>query len=240
MVLTVGCSNTPGQVLAAVLLRGHRTSLRVPPTLRDPRLHGEQILRTGPGCASSVPASSAAVSGSQLQLIGRRNHLSHGWSVSVLDLLWPRCSGRDAEATDATRSESVILSSSVVKWWDSEGRSHIQRWIRWSVDGLEGPDCSSCSRSTCDPRGKFYTTAIIPRARRCHRIAMETEVKANSAVKAPVSAHRWISWFRNVLIQKSFHNESFKVFWWLRLLCFIALFLDYYTLSLKMLQERWQ
>lgn len=160
---------------------------------------------------------------------GITSHTADRWVF--LDLLWPRCSGRDAEATDATRSESVIFSSSVVKWWDSEGRSHIQRWIRWSVDGLEGPDCSSCSRSTCDPRGKFYTTAIIPRARRCHRIAMETEVKANSAVKAPVSAHRWISWFRNVLIQKSFHNESFKVFWWLRLLCFIALFLDYYTLN---------
>lgn len=50
---------------------------------RDARLHSAQTLRTGPGCASSVPASSAAVSGSQQQLFSRRNHLTHGWSVSV-------------------------------------------------------------------------------------------------------------------------------------------------------------
>lgn len=93
---------------------------------RDARLRSAQTLRTAraelppsPPHQQRSPAhsSSSSAAGTASQ---------PGWSVSVLG------SFLTAVQREGCRSRSAVFPG---KFRDGGGRSHIQRWIRWSVDG---------------------------------------------------------------------------------------------------------
>lgn len=157
MVLPVGGSNTPGHVPAAALLRGHRASLRVPPTFA-PETHGCTVRRASgrtraapplsPPHQQRSPAHSCSSSAAEIT-----SPTAERWVF--VDLLWPRCSGRDAEATDATPSKSVI--NPPLLW-----NYGIVKVDPTSNGGFGDPDCRACLDSTCDARGKFYAASVVP------------------------------------------------------------------------------